>query len=202
MFTIKLKRIIRHGQTDIDMLRLNYITALVYGAEAWTFNKAQENKLEVADMRMLQYTCGITKLDKIRNQRIRRTTKVGQIAKKVQDMRLNWYGHANCYGHVMRRECYVGSKAMEMKVQGRRKRGRPQRRWLDKVKDVIKENGLSTDVLFNRATWRRMPSYPRKNGNKMREKKKITYLNKVVQPHRDKQTIKQIISLRCHYSQQ
>ena len=29
-----------------------------------------------------------------------------------------------------------------MKVQGRWKRGRPKRRWLDKVKDDIKEKGL------------------------------------------------------------
>ena len=29
-----------------------------------------------------------------------------------------------------------------MKVQGRRKRGRPKRRWLDKVKDGIKGKGL------------------------------------------------------------
>ena len=34
---------------------------------------------------------------------------------------------------------------MEMKVHGRRKRGRPKRRWLDKVKDDIKEKGLSAD---------------------------------------------------------
>ena len=30
-----------------------------------------------------------------------------------------------------------------MKVQGRRKRGRPKRRWLDKLKDDIKEKGPS-----------------------------------------------------------
>ena len=30
-----------------------------------------------------------------------------------------------------------------MKVQGRRKRGRPKRRWLDRVRDDIKEKGLS-----------------------------------------------------------
>ena len=39
-----------------------------------------------------------TKLDKIRNERIRGTTKVGEITKKVQERRLKWYGH------VMRRE--------------------------------------------------------------------------------------------------
>ena len=37
--------------------------------------------------------CGVTKLDKIRNERIRGTTKVGEITKKVQEMRLKWYGH-------------------------------------------------------------------------------------------------------------
>ena len=43
-----------------------------------------------------------------------------------------------------------------MKVQGRRKRGRPKRRWLDKVKDDIKEKGLSADEVYDRATWRRI----------------------------------------------
>ena len=106
----------------------------MYGAEPWALKKAQENKLEVAEMRMLRWMCGVTKLDKIRNERIRGTTKVGEITKKVQERRLKWYGH------VMRREEHcVGRRAMEMKVQWRRKRGRPKRRWLDKVKDDIKE---------------------------------------------------------------
>ena len=37
--------------------------------------------------------CGVTKMDRIRG-----TTKVGEISKKVQERRLEWYGH------VMRRE--------------------------------------------------------------------------------------------------
>ena len=39
------------------------------------------------------------------------------------------------------RKMYIGRRAMEMKVQGRRKKGRPKRRWLDKVNDDIKEKG-------------------------------------------------------------
>ena len=85
-------------------------------------------------MRMLRWMRGVTKMDKIRGERIRGTTKVKEIAKKVQESRFMWYGH------VMRREEYnIGRSAMAMKVQGRRKGGRPKRRWLDKVKDDIKD---------------------------------------------------------------
>ena len=101
----------------------------VYGAETWALKKAHEKKLEVAEMRMLRWMCGVTKLDKIRNERIRGTTKVWEITKKVQERRLEWYGHA-----MRREEHYVGRRTMVMKVQGRRKRGRPKRRLLDKVK--------------------------------------------------------------------
>ena len=126
----------------------------MYGAETLALKKAQENKLEVAEIRMVRWMCTVTKLDKIRNERIRGTTKEREITKKVQERRLKWYGH------VMRREeQYIGRSAMEMKVQGRRKRGRPKRRWLDKVKDDIKENGVSADEVSGRATWRRMSSY-------------------------------------------
>ena len=101
-------------------------------------------------MRMLRSMCGVTKLDKSRIERIRGTTKVGEITKKVQERRLKWYGH------VMRREeHYVGKRAMVMKVQVRRKRGNPKRRWLDKVKGDIKGKGLSADDVYDRATWRR-----------------------------------------------
>ena len=34
--------------------------ALMYGAETWALKKAQENKLEVAEMRMLRWMCGVT----------------------------------------------------------------------------------------------------------------------------------------------
>ena len=44
-------------------------------------------------MRMLRWMCRVTRLDNIRNERIRGTTKAGAIIKKVQERRLKWYGH-------------------------------------------------------------------------------------------------------------
>ena len=36
---------------------------------------------------------GVTKLDRIRNERIRGTAKVGELSKKVQESRLMWCVH-------------------------------------------------------------------------------------------------------------
>ena len=83
---------------------------------------------------MLRWMNGVTKLDRIRNERIRGTTKVGEISKKVQESRLQ------LYGHVLRREDeYVGKRVMGMKVLGKRRRGRPKRRWLDNIRNDLSE---------------------------------------------------------------
>ena len=43
----------------------------------WAAKKAQEKKLDVAEMRMLRRTCGVTKMVRIRKYRIRGMSKVG-----------------------------------------------------------------------------------------------------------------------------
>ena len=66
---------------------------LFYGTEMWPSKKAHEKRLGVAEMRMLRWMCGVTKKDKIRNERIRGTVKIVALSKKVQKRRLQWYGH-------------------------------------------------------------------------------------------------------------
>ena len=44
---------------------------------------------------------------------------------------------------VKRGVLYVGRRAMEMEVQLQGKRGRPKRRWKDRVRGDIKDKGLS-----------------------------------------------------------
>ena len=97
--------------------------------------------------------CGVTRLDKIRNEKIRVTTKVVEIPKKVQERKMPWYGHA-----MIRDEEYVGKRVMGIKVQGSRRRGRPKKRWADCVKDDLREKGLSGEV-YDRAAWRRLSSH-------------------------------------------
>ena len=63
---------------------------------------------------------------------------MGEISKKVQESRLKWYGH------VLRREdeC-VGKRVMAMEVPGKRRRGRPKRRWLDSIRNDLSERELA-----------------------------------------------------------
>ena len=95
------------------------------GSKPWAVKKAQMKKLDVAEMRMLRWMIGVTKLDGIRNEIIKGTAKVGDIAKKEQEIRSKWYGHV-----LRREEEYVGKRVMVMEVSrgGARRRGRPRRR--------------------------------------------------------------------------
>lgn len=42
--------------------------AMIYGAETWAVKMVHEKRLEVAEMRMLRWSCGVTRLDRIRNE--------------------------------------------------------------------------------------------------------------------------------------
>ena len=123
--------------------------AMMYGAETWAIKKTEEKRMDVAEMRMLRWMCGVTRRDRIRNELIRGTTKVREISDKIQESRLRWYGH------IMRRdEQYVGKRVMEMNIPGRRKRGRPRRRWMDCIKDDLREKRLTGDEVWDRNRWR------------------------------------------------
>ena len=92
----------------------------MYGAERSATKKAQE-KMEVAEMTMFIWMCGVTKVDRIRNERIRGTTNVGEVCKKVQERKLTWYGHA-----MKREEEYVGRHCNEDRCGGESRKIRPK----------------------------------------------------------------------------
>ncbi|KAK3515662.1 hypothetical protein QTP70_026420 [Hemibagrus guttatus] len=72
--------------------------AMLYGLETVSLRKRQESELEVAELKMLRFSLGVTRLDRIRNEYIRGTAHVGRLGDKVREDRLRWFGH------VQRRE--------------------------------------------------------------------------------------------------
>ena len=67
--------------------------AMLYGTDCWAIKKTQARKLKVAEMRMLRWMCGHTRLDKIKNEVIRWRLEVASISDKIRQGRLRWYGH-------------------------------------------------------------------------------------------------------------
>ena len=104
--------------------------AMLYGMETVAVTERQVGKMEVAELKMVRWALGVTRKDKIRNVYVRRTTKVAKLGDKLRNARLRRYGHIK-----RREEDYVGKRMMEMAVPGRRKRGRPKRRWMDLVRE-------------------------------------------------------------------
>ena len=104
---------------------------------------------------MLGWMSVVTKLDRISNERIRGTAKVGEISKKVQESRLKWSGHI-----LRREEEYVdkslGKRVMMMEEPGERRRGRPKRRWLDDIKNDLSERELLGEEAQDRVQCRRL----------------------------------------------
>ena len=125
--------------------------AMVYGLKTIAVTKKLVEKMEVAEMKMLRFAMGVTRKDKIRNEHIRSNFKVERLETKMREGKLRWYGH------VMRRDQeYVERKRMEMELPGKRKRGKPKKRFLDVVKeDMVKVGAKETDV-EDRKMWRMM----------------------------------------------
>ncbi|KAI5720850.1 hypothetical protein M8J77_012470 [Diaphorina citri] len=125
--------------------------AMLYGAETWPVKKVQEKRMEVAEMRMLRWSCGVTRMDRIRNEVIRNKIKVTEITNKIQERRLQWFGHIE-----RRDQDYIGKKIREMRVVGNRKRGRPKKKWMNCVNEDLRNKGLTGVEVNDRADWKRL----------------------------------------------
>ena len=123
--------------------------AMLYGMETVAVTERQMGKMEVAELKMVRWALGVTRKDKIRNEYVRGTAKIAKLGEKLQNVRLRWYGHVK-----RREEDYVGKRMMEMAVPGRRKRGRPRRRWMDLVREDMERVGAREGDEVDRVKWR------------------------------------------------
>ncbi|EYB91787.1 hypothetical protein Y032_0202g1790 [Ancylostoma ceylanicum] len=100
------------------------------------------------ETKMLRWTAGVTRADRIRNKKIRERFGIAPIADKLRETRLRWYGH------VLRANkdtiCKVG---LNLEVPGKRPKGRPKQRWLDTLHADLKHVGVHPDQARDRVKW-------------------------------------------------
>jgi len=92
----------------------------------------------------------------IRNDDIREILNVESVEEAAGKSRPRWYGHVQRMNEVR-----LPKKILNSELPGRRRRGRPRRRFIDSVKEDVLARGLNWDedtigLAQNRAEWRRV----------------------------------------------
>jgi predicted deacetylase len=112
-------------------LRIHNITAkaaLKFISETWVLKKRKEQCLKAAQMTFLRHLVGITKLDKEKNQCIRKKTGAQNMVQEIKQYQKKWLQH------VERMDTNrIPRQALRYRPEGRRNVGRPKKKWRDQL---------------------------------------------------------------------
>jgi hypothetical protein len=143
-------------KTKVKVYETMVVPILLYGSECWSLKKTDERKIQTAEMSWLRRMIGISRLQRIRNEVIRK--HLGQetsLVHRIQERRLKWFGHVSRMSQE--RLPYV---ALHTKIHGQRIRGRPRRRWIDTISQDLEQKGLSMNevaiLMPDRNAWRKV----------------------------------------------
>ena len=99
---------------------------------------------------MLRRICGVTLKDMVESTVIASRVGVDDLEEHLREKRLRWFGH------IVRRDEEVEiMKVFELKIEGRRKRDRPVKPWIDVVEEDMKKRGVVQQDAGEWESWRR-----------------------------------------------
>jgi hypothetical protein len=118
---------------------------MLYGAECWPTKRRHIQQLSVAEMCMLCWICGRTRLDKVGNNDIRDRLGVAPIGEKLIQQRLRWFGHVH-------RRPPRGIIRWDNNVK--RGRARTNLTWKETIKRDLKEWNIPKELCLDRSAWK------------------------------------------------
>ena len=89
---------------------------------------------------------------------------LGKFGEKTREARLRWYGHLR-----RKDDGYIGRRMLRMELPGKRKRGRPKRRFMDVVKQDMAEVEVTEEDTVDRRNWSAL-------GKSRKKKKKLPFI--------------------------
>ena len=125
-------------------------SVLLYGAETWTIKSASEKKLLSTEMDFWRRSARTSRIERKTNIEIRARMEVKRnIIATIDKKRLQWYGH------VLRMNVDgIPQLVLNWKPEGKNRRGRPRKRWKDKLVRDMTENGMDEEDAQDRKRWR------------------------------------------------
>ena len=103
----------------------------------------------MAEMRMLRWICGHTRLDKIINEVIREKIGVASIEDKIRETCLRWFGH------ITRRSLDAPVRRCDEfdHPDYKRSRGKPKKSWGEVIRHNLKTLGLVEEMAQDKKLW-------------------------------------------------
>jgi hypothetical protein len=104
---------------------------LCYQCQTLTLTATVKRKIVTTEMKCLRRILNVSRLDKIRIEIIRRRIGVTPVLDYIKKEQLKWFGHVS-------RSPPNGiiHRALTLRYNGRRDKGRPRRRWIDDIADT------------------------------------------------------------------
>ncbi|XP_023230557.1 uncharacterized protein LOC111630653 [Centruroides sculpturatus] len=135
--------------TKINIYKSLVLSVITYGAEVWVLNSTFKYKLESTEMDFLRRSVRCSKLDKVRNEDIRKNMDCqNSIVDCIHNKQLTWYGH-------VRRTEEDRPQILKWIPAGRKRKGRPRTTWIEEVTKAMEHKGLTEEDCRDRTEWRR-----------------------------------------------
>ena len=128
--------------TKTQIIKAVFTPTLLYQSENWTLTSKERQMLTTTEMRCLRKAAGKTRMDKIRNEEIRRRVNMQPAEQTANKNKIRWWSHVKRMAPTAPQ-----SRALVIHPVGKRPRGRPRNRWEDDVPKWYEEMGIPmTDV--------------------------------------------------------
>lgn len=137
------------NKTKTIIFKTIFQSIVLYGAETWTVNPHHNRKLIATEMDFWRRAARKSRIERIRNSEIRKIMKAEEtILTTIDKKRLNWYGHLQRMP-----ENRIPKAIMNWQPEGRRKKGRPARKWDHCVRDSLQNFQLNPEDAMDRDKW-------------------------------------------------
>ena len=155
----KLKPIWRDNNislgSKVKLMRSLVISIFLYACESWTLTAELEKRMHAFEMRCYRRLLNISYKDHVTNEEVRKKIQAAigeydELLTLVKKQKLRWFGHVS-------RSSDLAKTILQDTVKGKRKRGRPKKRWEDNIKEWTgMDFASSTRAAENRSRWKGM----------------------------------------------
>ena len=140
------KSVLSHRGLGIKAKKCLYEVVIVptalYGAKAWGMRSAERRKVTVFEMKCLRSLVGVSRMDRVRNEEVRRRAGIGrELARRADQRVLRWFGN------VERLDAYRMTRRVLMaEVSGGRVQRRPRLGWMNGVKVALGNRKMTVEA--------------------------------------------------------